>query len=162
MLVRGRGEAYLYTGKDGGGKYLPPSVVQNSLVQNGDGTWTETQPDNLKFVYDTSGNLSRLVSPAGGRWTVIRSSGLMTALSGPFSRRTTFAYDGSNKLKRFQDPGGRITTFLLIAECKLLRDLNSRQAFPVVRGNRGSNPANGKSIEAVQITFPQEASRCRR
>ena len=61
------------------------------MIDVGDGTWTETQPDNLQFVYDTSGNLSRMVSPAGGRWTVVRSSGLMTALAGPLSRRTTFA-----------------------------------------------------------------------
>ena len=68
-----------------------------------DGTWTESHPDNLQLAYDTGGNLTRMVSPTGGRWTVIRSSGLMTALSALFSRRTSFAYDGSSKLKRVRD-----------------------------------------------------------
>ena len=42
-----------------------PPAPSNALVQNGDGTWTLTQPNGFASQYGTNGLLSRLVSPSG-------------------------------------------------------------------------------------------------
>ena len=97
-ITKGTGTLLTYSNKDGGGHYLPPGGVANALVQNGDNTWTETQPDGFQLRYDTTGKLYRLQSVAGSRWTISRDGGgKVTRIVDPTTARTTFVYDGSRK-----------------------------------------------------------------
>lgn len=90
MVIKGHGGLESYSSKDGSGNYLAGTGTNNSLVQNGDGIFTETQPDGFQYRYNSSGILTRMQSPAASRWTVVRSTGYPRALTGPSSRRTTF------------------------------------------------------------------------
>jgi YD repeat-containing protein len=95
-VTKGSGTVLRYTNKDVNGKYLAPGGAQNSLVKNGDGTWTETQPDGFQLVYDSTGKLSRMVNPAGARFShSYDGSGKLTNITDPAGGRTTFAYDVS-------------------------------------------------------------------
>jgi hypothetical protein len=90
---------------------VPPGT--NSLVGSTTTGWTETQPDNTAFNYDTFGVLQSIQNPAGVRWTLTWNGGFASVdyITGPFGRRTSFAYDANNMIRRIQDPGGRISTF---------------------------------------------------
>ncbi len=123
FVTHGTGSTALYEDKDGSGVYLAPAGIANSLKKNGDGTWTETAPSGFAYRYDTNGDLAKLVHPAGDVWTILRDADRLSALVGPDSSRTTYAYNGSNMLKRITDPAGRITSFTIDAD-KRLTDVN--------------------------------------
>jgi RHS repeat-associated protein len=75
--------------------------------------WTEKQANGLEYDFDSSGVLYRIRKPtnsAKGTWTIISGSPVSKVID-PFNRRTTYSYDGSNKLRRITDPFGRITTY---------------------------------------------------
>jgi YD repeat-containing protein len=118
VVLTAAGSRKLYTNKNttkgpGYGQYLSPAGTPESLIQNGDGTWTLTQPDKFQLNFDGTGQLASLKSPAGSRWTLTNSGGRVTKIADPTGRRTTFVYDGSNNLQRVVDPAGRITTFVV-------------------------------------------------
>ena len=69
FLSKGTGAVLVYTDKDlSTGVYQAP-VGGNALVQNSDGSWTETQPNGFLFNYDTTGTLATMQSTAGSVWT---------------------------------------------------------------------------------------------
>src|SRR5262249_19332895 len=94
-----------------------PNNLNNTLHGAARPGWTETQPDGTTFNYDTGGHLRTIRNNAGVRWTLTWNSGvtLVQHIDGPFGRRTTFAYDGSNNIRRIQDPSGRITSLTVNA-----------------------------------------------
>ena len=79
-LIDGIGEAYIYTNEDGSGKYTAPAGTANALVKNANGTWTETQADGMVWQYDATGGLTKFTNPSGGRWTMLRSGSLLSAV----------------------------------------------------------------------------------
>jgi YD repeat-containing protein len=92
--------------------YTPPDGATNSLQQNADGTWTETQPDGFELRYNTSGRLSRLQDIVGSRWTLSHDAGgRVTKIEDPLGLRTSVAYDGSNRIKRVEDSAARFTSY---------------------------------------------------
>jgi YD repeat-containing protein len=122
-VISGTGDTNAYTNKDPvTGYYAPPSAGLNSL-KGDSGGWTEKQTDGTAFRYDTSGKLVYLQNPAGARWTLAYniSATRLLSIRDPFSRRTTYAYDASNNLRRIQDSGGRITSFTVNASGDLSR-----------------------------------------
>jgi YD repeat-containing protein len=94
-----------------------PNNLNNTLNGSSTSGWTETQPDGTTFNYDTSGFLRTIRNNAGVRWTLTWNSGftLVEHIDGPLGRRTSFAYDGSNNIRRIQDPSGRITSLTVNA-----------------------------------------------
>src|SRR5439155_2504626 len=89
----GTGQSFAYTSKDAGtGYYTPPGTAKNAL-QKDSGGWTETQPDGTAFRYDTTGKLQYVKNPAGARWSLTYSAGLIRRITNPFNRLTSFAYD---------------------------------------------------------------------
>src|SRR5205085_1772959 len=69
--------------------------------------------------FDSSGTLNTLVSANGGRWTVVRNGGLVSAIVNPLNRRVSYSWDGNNNLRRIQDAAGRITSFVVDASSNL-------------------------------------------
>jgi RHS repeat-associated protein len=114
---------YTYSYATNGSTYTTVAPSQNTLVGNSTTGWTETQPNGTAFVYDDTGVLRSIRNRAGVRWTLTWDSGfnLVQSINGPFSRRTSFAYDSSSHLRRIQDPGGRITTVTVSASGNLTR-----------------------------------------
>lgn len=92
-LTTSFGATYRYTGLSGG-TYEAPPRARNSLQTSGSG-WVETQPDHSQFNYDSSGQLTNLKNAAGQTWTLTYGSGKISTIRDPFSRLTTYTYDGS-------------------------------------------------------------------
>src|SRR5439155_22764428 len=86
----GTGITYSYTSKDATtGYYTPPGEAKNSLKQEANGTFTETQPDGTGYRYDTTGKLQYVSNPAGGRWSLSYSGSSIRNITDPFGRRTS-------------------------------------------------------------------------
>jgi hypothetical protein len=68
-----------------------PGSTCNSLTDNGDGTFTDTQPDGFEIVY-ASGAVCRYRNLVGNRWRVLYNgpAGAVSAINDPFNRRVTF------------------------------------------------------------------------
>jgi YD repeat-containing protein len=114
-ITDGLGTLLHYTDQDASNRYRVPGSTSDSLVQNADGTWTQTQPDGFQTVFNTSGYPTRLVSAAGDRWTISYDSGNPVLWVGdPFNRRTTYSYTAGGNIRRVQDPAARITSFVLV------------------------------------------------
>jgi YD repeat-containing protein len=121
-LTKGTGASLTYTNKNATtGVYTAPAEAVNKLVQNTNGTWTETQPDGLTLNYDTSGQLAA-IKRAGNCWTmtygtIMFGQPFSNHITDPANRRATFLYTSTGigvppyTLRRFTDVVGRITTF---------------------------------------------------
>ncbi|HEX5443907.1 MAG TPA: hypothetical protein VFW87_08775, partial [Pirellulales bacterium] len=112
-LLTGTGASFTYTGKNAGGVYAPPDNAPSKLVQNADGTWTETQRDGSTFNYSTSGALATL-NKGGGVWTVSYDNGgrphRVTDPAGRFTTLTYVSFQAGWRLRRITDAVGRIST----------------------------------------------------
>jgi YD repeat-containing protein len=118
-LINGVGAVHPYRDKDSLGRYLAPAGASNALATVAGGGWVETRPDGFQRRYDSTGSLSRLVSPAGRIWTVQHSGDLVTSIQSPIGTRTTYGYDGSDRLRSIQDSSGRRTTVTINANWDL-------------------------------------------
>src|SRR5262245_33960915 len=91
ILVYGSGSQWRYVAKDGSGKYIAPGPTRDALVKNGNGTWTQTTPEGLKYQFDSTGKLVRIDNAVGNRWTLSHDGGgRVLKILDPFSRRTSF------------------------------------------------------------------------
>ena len=77
-VIDSSGASFDYTDKNGSSVYLPRSGTQSSLTEVTGGGWIETRPDGTKLRYGTDGAFSRKETPAGGRWTIVRSGDLLS------------------------------------------------------------------------------------
>ncbi|WP_437186092.1 hypothetical protein SH668x_003223 [Planctomicrobium sp. SH668] len=104
--------------------YEYQSVGSNActLVENDDGTFTETQADGTQHDYNSStapshpGKIFRIrkTIPQPGTWTITRNVG-NTTITNPVSQVTTYAYDGNGNLSGITDPYGRTTAYAFSA-----------------------------------------------
>jgi RHS repeat-associated protein len=140
MMVFGSGGARLFTGS--GGTYTSPANDYDTLVKNGDNTFTYTAKDQTKWNYDTSGNLTTIVDPHslartftysggnlstvtepdGGVTTFTYSSGKLAAIVEPGNRTVTVTIDGSSNLTNIADADGSLRTFTYDANHHLTND----------------------------------------
>ena len=72
----------------------------------------QTQSDGFRFVYNTSGQPSRLASAAGGRWTLRNDAGGdLTRMARPDGAVATLIYNGSHQLVGYGDLLGQRTSY---------------------------------------------------
>ncbi len=120
---------------DGAGGYVYPYKVYNTLVRLGDNHFELRFPEGgsyeyaipagtfslqpflvavrdrhglaLRFEYDASGRLARILDAQGGVTTLVYApEGLLTQVSDPFGRTAFFTYDVNGNLTRITDMGG--------------------------------------------------------
>ncbi len=84
------GAAYF---KYNAGSYTPPASVHDTLVKNGDGTYTLTTVRQVRYNFSSAGRL--------------------TAILDRNNNTTTVSYDGNGFLSQVQDAGGRTLTFTI-------------------------------------------------
>ncbi|RLS54829.1 MAG: hypothetical protein DWH91_10850, partial [Planctomycetota bacterium] len=111
-LKSGSGTQRTYTSKDANGVFQPPPGAANSLKQDIDGTFVETQPNGFQSRYDSSGRLTSMQSVAGSIWTIgYDVAGRVESVVDPVAGRTSYVYDAGGLIQRTVDAYGRVTTF---------------------------------------------------
>jgi RHS repeat-associated protein len=117
-----------------GGVYTPRAGIYDSLVKNGDNTYTLTNVGAVKFnfsptgqltsivdrnnntttvAYDANGRLSAVTDP-GGRsltFTTDSSTGRISQITDPLSRHVGFTYDANGDLTQVTDVKSGTTTY---------------------------------------------------
>jgi RHS repeat-associated protein len=102
---------------DGG--YNPPPGYACVLTKNIDGTFTLKNPQLLTRNFNTAGNLSTYVDPAGVTVTyTYDGSNRLTSISNGLTRTLTFTYSGS-RLASVSDGNGRSVSFAIDANSNL-------------------------------------------
>jgi len=117
-LRRGDGSRDTFT-RNPDGTYLDPPNVFDTLVKNGDGTFTLTLTSQLQYEFSTTGTLTRIHEPAGNQIALAYTGANLTGITDTVGRQITLAYDGSNRLTQVQDPLGRKVTYAFDANGRL-------------------------------------------
>ena len=114
-----------------GGLYVAPTGIYDTLVKNGDNTWTLTRKGGAQFKFRTDGLLGSIVdsnantvtltysgttltqvADAAGRLLLLGYTGSkLTGITDAESRVWTLAYDGSNRVIKVSDPVLNGTTY---------------------------------------------------
>ena len=93
-VISGSGTAYRYVAT--ASAYTAPEEAVNWPQDDTPSGWIETQPDGLKYYYDSAGKLTKLVNHLGKVWTVTYVSGTsrVSNILNPASKRTSLTWAG--------------------------------------------------------------------
>ena len=91
--------------------YAPPFGVFDTLVKNGDLTYTLTLKNQQAFTFSSAGQLTRIAEPAGNDIDLAYTAGKLTTITDTVGRTVTLSYDGANRLEQLLDPIGRKVTY---------------------------------------------------
>ena len=120
LMSDGNGGYYWVDGNGGtrdfeagnGTNFVSPPNDLGTLVKNSNGTFTYTNPQEEKWDFNSSGQLTSIIDPDGPSENfTYNSSGHLTAVTMPGGWTTTFTYSSSNELAAVDEPGGRVITF---------------------------------------------------
>lgn len=90
------------------GSFTAPAGVWDTLVLNGNSTYTLTRKSGLQLNFNSSHKLATLVDRNGNTTTVAyNGAGHVSTVTDPSSRQLTFSYNGSNLLTSVTDPASR-------------------------------------------------------
>ncbi len=106
---RGDGRRDLYT-KNPDGTYAPPPGVFDTLVKNGDSTFTLTLTNQTAYDFSTAGVLTKLREPAGNQITLTYTGSNLTGITDTTGRAVTLGYV-ANRLDSITDALGRKVTY---------------------------------------------------
>ncbi|MGD1092892.1 MAG: DUF6531 domain-containing protein [Bryobacteraceae bacterium] len=128
---QGNGSTVPFTGS--GPVFTAAPYVIATLVQNGNGTYTFTLPDQradifssvgrlmaqtdrngyqTTLAYDGSGRVTSVTDPAGRKLSFnYGSNGLVSSVTDPIGRHVSYSYDSSNNLTAVTDAGGNTTRY---------------------------------------------------
>jgi RHS repeat-associated protein len=108
----GSGENLRYFTKNGDGTF---SNVDSSdggvLAQNSGGTYTLTETNGEKTIYNADGTLNSFYDAQGDKTVVTLTNGLVTQLTDAFGGITTINRSSSGVVSQVIDPQGRSTSF---------------------------------------------------
>ena len=110
------------------GSYVSPLDSRAKLVLNGDGSYTMTSLDGVKYNFDGStGQITTVVFPYGVTVTYSYTSGKLTSVSNGLGRQLTLSYTG-NFLSQISDGNGRTVVYTVDANKNLTQvtDPNSQ------------------------------------
>lgn len=105
-----------------GGSFITATGYFETLVKNGDGSFTLTKKDKATFKFAAVPNtpflvagpvyrLTTIVDRNGNTTTLTYTAGNLTSITDTYGRTLSLAYNAQNKLTSVTDPDGRITTF---------------------------------------------------
>ena len=110
LILDGSGRSDVYLPATGGG-YTPPPGRFGSLVHNGDGTWSLTEPDQTKRTFSSGGRLVSIADRNGNTLSLsYNQSGQLSTVTEATGRSLTFGYDGQH-ISSITDPLNRTISF---------------------------------------------------
>jgi YD repeat-containing protein len=114
-----------------GGVYSAPAGIFDSLVKNGNGTWTLTKKNGGVLSFNAAGFCTSLADRNGNTITLtLNSSNYCTAITDPSGRVTDITLDGNNNFTSVEDPNGNVWSFTINGSDNL-----STVTWPVLNGN---------------------------
>ena len=96
---------------DGLGGFTPQYGVFDTLIDNGDGTYTLKKKDLREYTFDTSGRLSNIVDKNGNSISLTYTGEDLTQTTDTVGRNIDFTYDQNNRITVVTDPIGRTVHF---------------------------------------------------
>lgn len=109
-LTWGDGRTETYS-PDGSGGYTPQYGVFDTLVDNGDGTFTLIKRDRSTHDFDASGRLVAITDKNGNRIALTYTGANLTGITDTAGRLITLDYDGSGRITLITDPLGRTVQY---------------------------------------------------
>ncbi|HDP70314.1 MAG TPA: DNRLRE domain-containing protein [Actinobacteria bacterium] len=106
-LINADGRRDYYTLKNG--VYCAPYGIFDDLTKNGNGTYTLTKKDKIKYYFNSTGKLTKSEDKNANKTTFsYSSSGLLTKVVDPSARALKFTYKGGTRLiEKIIDSTGR-------------------------------------------------------
>ncbi|HLF79433.1 MAG TPA: DUF6531 domain-containing protein [Dehalococcoidia bacterium] len=86
------------------GTFTPPTGVFDTLVKNGDGTYTLTTVSAVKYNFSTTGKLMSIVDRNNNATTLAYTGDVMTSVTDPGGRSRKFGYDSARRITQILDP----------------------------------------------------------
>jgi len=95
-----------------GSSYTPPTGVFDTLVKNGNGTYTLTTTAQIRYNYSAAGKLTSIVDRNDNATTVdYDGNGFLASVTDPGDRSLTFTTDASGRITEIADPLDRTVEF---------------------------------------------------
>jgi len=106
-LYWGDGSGYYFT-QNINGTYTPQTGIHDSLVKNGDGTYTLTLPDQTQYHFNTSLYCDSIKDENGNTISLAYNShNEVSSITDPTNRKITLGYDSNNRINSITDPLNR-------------------------------------------------------
>ncbi len=109
----GDGKSEIYT-SDGAGGFTPPNGVFNTLIDNGDSTYTLIKKDLTKYNFNVvvkEGTLSSIVDKNWNTVSLTYTGNNLTKITDTVGREVNLTYDTNNRIELITDPISRIVQF---------------------------------------------------
>jgi RHS repeat-associated protein len=127
----------------------------DTLVHNGDGTWTLKKPDQRSYLFDASGRLTSIQDRNSNKITLSYSGSNLSQVTDTVGRTFNFTYSGS-LLTGINDPGGRVLLFSYDANANLIlfRDANGNtNTYNYDANNRITRIIDGRGNNLLVNTY---------
>ena len=96
---------------NGSGGFTPQYGVFDTMIDNGDGTYTLEKKDLTQYNFSTSGQLSSVVDKNSNAVTFTYTGSDLTQITDTVGRNVNLTYDGNNRITQITDPTGRTVQF---------------------------------------------------
>lgn len=105
---------------DGMGGFTQQYGVFDTLIDNGDGTYTLQKNDLIRYNFDSAGRLASIVDKNGNTISLAYTGSSLTQLTDTAGRTITLTYDGNNRITLITDPIARTIKFAYDANGDLI------------------------------------------
>lgn len=97
------GRRVTYT-RNANGSYNRPSGVYDSLVKNGDGSFTLTTKSQARFFFASDSKLASIADRNGNTLSLSYTGGILRSVADPAGRALTFSYGAAGELQVLATP----------------------------------------------------------
>ena len=95
-----------------GSSYVAPNGIFDTLIKNGDGTYTLTTKEQIRYNYSSAGKLTSIVDRNNNTTTVsYNGNGYLASVTDSGERSLTFTTDTNGRITQIVDPLGRTLGF---------------------------------------------------